>query len=279
MKKLRMFCAKFFSVLLGTLIILRGTQAWAYIPPSQYIVKSWVNKHSGLKALKLRSTVTALILEKPTPIHFKATVVYRRDTQKLKSWATDDFDKVLYSTERDLSSMSPLSKILFLSDVKEIVSTLQSQGVPIQTDLELLKYRTEVERRAVEQESLVRWNGVVAWVLGYADSKKEPEGPQLWFEKDLFLPVRFLFRGAVGGELYDIHLDNYKFMREFPFPRNISLHKKGGGTVLSEQWVDLLLNSDVQATPGIREMGFTELGNASSIELQNLIQTYYDIVR
>jgi hypothetical protein len=232
-----------------------------------------------LKALKVRSTVTAYALERPTAVHFKAITVYHSDTQKLKSWALDDFDKVLYSAERDISSLSPLSKLLFLSDLKEVINSLETNEVPFRTEAELLKLRTEVERRESERESLVRWNGSVAWVLGLADSKQEPESAQLWFEKDLFLPIRYLYRAASAGDLYDIRLDNYKFTREFPYPRVISLHKKGAGTVLSEQVVDLALNSDVQVTKGTPGSGFTEIGQTSSSELRNLIQNYYDIIR
>jgi hypothetical protein len=270
---------KFFLTILSGLILLLGFQAFAYIPPSQFIVKSWVNKHSGMKALKLRSRVTAFESEKPTAVHFKAVTVYNADTQKLKSWAIDDLDKVLYSTERELSSLSPLSKLLFLSDLKEVIKTLKSSGVPVQTEAELLKFKTEIERRESEQESLVRWNGTVVWALGLANSKEEPESAQLWFEKDLFLPLRFLFRTEGVGDLYDVRLENYRFTREFPYPRAISLRKKGAGVILSEQILDFSMNSDVQASKRSLGSGFTELGQNSPSELRNLIQNYYDIIR
>ncbi len=266
-------------LILTVLILLSGSQGYAYIPPSQFIVKGWVSKHSGMKLLKLRSNVTAFESDKPTAVHFKAITIYSNDGQKLKSWATDDLDRVLYSTERDLSSMSPLSRLLFLSDYREAIKSLQASEIPVRSEAELLKRRTELERRESEQQSLVRWNNSVAWVLGSANSKQEPESPQLWFEKDLFLPVRFLYRPSTGGELYDIRLDNYKFTREFPYPRGISIRRKGTGTVLSEQTVELTLNADVQPSKKALGAGFTELGQGSPVELRNLIQNYYDIIR
>ncbi|MEO5968878.1 MAG: hypothetical protein ABIQ95_03040 [Bdellovibrionia bacterium] len=270
---------KVYLTLVSSLTLLFGLQAFAYIPPSQFIVKSWVNKHSGMKALKLRSMVTEYTSDKPTPVHFKTVSVYNAEAQKLKSWAINDFDKVLYSTERDLTSLSPLSKLLFLSDLKEVIKTLKSSGVPVQTEAELLKFKTELERRESEQESLIRWNGTVVWALGAADSKQEPESAQLWFEKDLFLPLRFLFRTEGVGDLYDVRLENYRFTREFPYPRGISLRKKGAGIMFSEQIVDISLNSDAQASKRPLGSGFTELGQNSPSELRNLIQNYYDIIR
>jgi hypothetical protein len=259
--------------------VFTGSQASAYIPPSQYIVKNCINKHLGVKLLKVRSTVTAFEQEKPTSVHFKAVTVYSHDGQKLKSWATDDLNKVLFSTERDRASMAPLSQLLFLSDWREVVKSLQVSGVPVRSDAELLKLRTELERRESEQESLVRWNGSLAWVLGSADSKQEPTSAQLWVEKDLFIPVRYLYRAVSGEELYDIRLESYKFTREFPYPRAISVRQKGRGIILLEQMEDLVLNLDVQAAKKVQGTGFTELGQASSPELQGLIKTYYDTIR
>jgi hypothetical protein len=269
------------KILMGlvSLNILLGSQAFAYIPPSQYIVKNWTNKHSGMKALKLRTLVTGYSSEKPTQTRFNVVTLYSGDTRKLKSWATDDVDKVLYSAERDLASMSPLSKLLFISDFREMTKSLRAIDVPIQTETELLKLRTEAERRDSEQESLARLNGSVSWVLGLVDSKQEPDSAQLWFEKDSFLPIRFLYRAATVGDLYDIRLENYKFTREFPYPRTVSLRKKGTGTVLSEQMLDLALNADVHPVKKPLDTGFTELGQASTRELRNLIQNYYDIIR
>ena len=270
---------KSFLVFLSSLTFLISAPVFAYIPPSQFIVKGWINKHGGMKAVKMQSTVTGFSSDLPTATHFRVTTVYDAKTQKLKSWAVDDLDRVLYSLERNFSSLSPVSKLLFFSEAGEVFKVLHENGVPVRTESELLKLRTEVERRESEQESLVRWNGGLAWVLGIANSKQEPESPQLWFDKDLFLPVRFLYHAATVGDLYDFRLENYKFMFEFPYPRTISLYKKGAGKIFTEQMVDIALNMDVKPTPRILGNGFTESGHNASIELKSLIQNYYDSVR
>jgi hypothetical protein len=260
-------------------ILLGASQAQAYVPPSEYIVKNWVKKHSGAKQLKVLSTITAYSSDKPTPIHFKSITLYREDTKIIRSWATDDHDQLLYGLEHEASSASSPAKLLLTADLNEVLKTLQEVGVPLKTETELLNLRTEKQRRDAEEVSLVRWNNSIVWVLGNANSRQEPESPQLWFEKDLFLPVRYFFRAASGSELYELRFDNYKFTREFPYPRGITLSKKTGGIVLAEDMGEIALNRDVSNQTKFFSTGFTDVGNSTSHELKTLIQTYYDLMR
>jgi hypothetical protein len=244
-----------------------------------------VSKHSALKIIKIKSLISGFTGEKLSGVQFQAMHVYSSDGQRLRSWVIDGMDKVLFYTERDLETLSPLSKLLFLYDVKEVLKSVSAAGVPIQTEAELLQFQTEIERRSVEIESLVRWNGSLAWALGQADSKTLPESPQLWFEKDLFLPVRYLYRAHVSGDgsegsLFDIRIENYKFARESPYPRLISVYKKGTEKILNEALLELSFDPNVMQLPKkMASLGFTELGQTSSPGLKNLIQDYYAIVR
>ena len=44
---------------------LWNTRGYAQIPPSQFIVKTWVKKHSDTKAVKIKTLITAMEDGKP----------------------------------------------------------------------------------------------------------------------------------------------------------------------------------------------------------------------
>src|SRR5690242_997692 len=112
--------------------------AYAYIPPSQFIVKSWVNKHAGIKTVKIRNIVTAFSGDKPTDVHFKETTLFNAETLMFRSWVSDESDRKLYSVEKSLINFSPLSKVLLLSDSREVIRELRERGIPIRFEDELL---------------------------------------------------------------------------------------------------------------------------------------------
>jgi hypothetical protein len=119
--------------------------------------------------------------------------------------------------------------------------------------------------------------GAVAWVIGTDDSKNL-RSPQIWFEKDTFLPLRMIF--SVGRERrpVDLQFENYKVTREIPYPRMIQLIGSKNEIVYSSQLIDFTVSPEsVGSHSG--HTGFTEAGKSASSELGDLIRTYYGSIR
>src|SRR5688500_5478222 len=96
---------------------LIASAAYAFIPPSGFILKTLAKKHEVGKSLKVRSTVTALEADKPTAVHFKQVTVFNTQLRILRSWAFDDQSRLLFAIEKK-DSFSPSNEILFDSNPK-----------------------------------------------------------------------------------------------------------------------------------------------------------------
>src|SRR5689334_13771446 len=119
------------------IVLLWSSSVFAYIPPSQYILRTWLNKHNGIRSIKVKTTVTAPENDKPTGVHFKENTLYIADKMTLRSWATDDQDKKLYAVQRDLTSTSPVAKIFFSTDWQDVIRTLKTKKIPFRTEADL----------------------------------------------------------------------------------------------------------------------------------------------
>jgi hypothetical protein len=259
--------------------LLSSAVAWAYVPPSQYIVKSMTTRRMGLKVVRIRSQVVALDGDKPTDVHFKATTVYSAQTQTLRSWATDSADKELYRIERKAPQFLPADALLFELNPQQVAKNLKDRGIPIKTEEELLLLKDEEERRAAETERLVRWKGQLAWVIGPTDPK-DKTSPQLWVEKDSFFPARLI--ADIRDTFADIRFEGFRLYRELPYPRTIYLARKDDTLVLRDDLVEINVNpspKELKFPVATGPDGFTDEGNAAPGKLRELIRQYYELVR
>lgn len=266
---------KLFLFAVITSVLGWSVGSFAYIPPSQFILKTWANKHSGVKGIKIKTLVTAYDGNKPTDIHFKEVSVYSPETQVLKSWATDESEKKLYYSEKKIDTWSPISKLLISHDWHQLSLNLRERGIPVKTEQELLALRTESDRMKLENLALQRWNGGFAWVIGSTPSK-EGNSPQIWFEKDTFLPLRMVY-SRQDSDLAEVRFENYRFFREFPYPRTSSVLRKGS-TYFTSQLIELIVDGE-KLLPGGATPGFTEAGNSISSGMRELIRAYYEQFR
>jgi len=253
--------------------------ARAYIPPSQFIVKSWANKHAGMKSLRVKTTVTAYDENKPTSLHFKELSIYFPELQSLRSWALDDSDRKLYFIEEKIDQVALPRKLLLSKDWQGLIQSLKEKGIPIKTEQELLSFRTEAQRRMSENQSLVSWNGGILWAVGSEtpklETKQEQKNPQIWFEKDTFLPFRILYPKASSGHpLLDVRFEGYRYFHEFPYPQKIEVLEKSS-LVFASQLIEIHVDSDKHHSVA-GTSGFTESGNAAPSKLQDFISQYYD---
>ena len=257
------------------LFLMSGSLSFAYIPPSQFILKTWVNRHVGPKAMRLKLTVTGYKDKKPTNLSFKEVAMVNLDTGVFKSAALNEADHKLFSTNMKLPAMSALTQLLFNKNLPDVAEALKKQGIPIRTEAELLAMKTEEERLGSEVQSLSRSNGLPAWVIG-----KEA---QLWFQKDAFQPLVFKAPSEKDGQTYEYRMEG--FGENFPYPRTLTVLDKSGEILLESRLQDLTVVSEAMITKGISGKVEDENSESSSGEIQSggalkeLIQTYYNVVR
>jgi hypothetical protein len=269
--------------------------ALAYIPPASFLIKNMASKRSGLKTLKISSTVAGYDAGKPDGVHFKTVTFYSTINQSWKSAAYDDAGTELFAIEKKTQEI-PLSwSVLFEAGPRELSKALERAEVSV--------YETREEKAAEKRKEspepvasgtvrlshsaadepapdntfLKRWNGASAWVIG------KPTSSQFWIEKDSFLPVRLIVKDQ------DVQYSHYRYSQDLPFPRVISLSSiSAGGKPGEMQFEETLNDSSVNSSANekILNMGtlakdataegfFTDAGNAASGAVKDLIKKYY----
>ena len=257
-----------------SLTLCVGLWGWAgtveaYIPPAHFIVKSVVAQRAGFKGMRIRSTVVGFDGQKSSGLHFKVVTLFDARTRAIRSHALDDGGRELYAMERQLTSNEQgiflPDAILFESNLDHLTRGLRHAGIPISSEGEV-----------AEITWLGRINGMIAWVIG----KKDPSQPQLWIEKDRFLPIRLIDK--VEGNLADLRFENFRFFKEFPYPRSTTLVRLSGNkeeTVLRDELNELNINPDLSEMRSPLQSGLTDAGNSSESPLRDLIKAYYLMVR
>lgn len=260
--------------------LLPAAPAWAYVPPSQYIVKTWVAKRSHAKNLRIRTIATVMEGEQPTSTKVRTTTTFNAQTRELVSWASDESDKRLYTVTRKQRLLGGLNALLLDPEVREVVHALRSARIPIRGEDELLALPDENARRAAEVTDFVRWKSGFAWVIG------DPKGwdAQFWIEKDTFLPARLVFQPKDYGSTVDVKFENYRFQQDFPYPRLVFVAGKESPIFLKDELVDVAVNVDAaQLKPPAGEKGpangYTDAGGGASGSVRELIKNYYEIIR
>lgn len=288
------------KVLLG-LIALGGfsiaENAAAYIPPAPFLIKNMASKRSGLKTLKISSTVSGYVSGKPSGVHFKTVTFFSTVNQNWKSAVYDDTGTELFAIEKKYLEI-PLSwSVLFESSSRELTKGLEKAEIPVNEVREDKPAEHPIAKKSPEpvpsgtvklshsaadepipeNTFLKRWNGAVAWVIG------KPNSSQFWIEKDSFLPVRLIVKDQ------DIQYSHYRYAQDLPFPRTISMSVTTTDGKTGEMEFDETINDSSVNTSGnekILEMGtfakdatpegfFTDAGNSASGAIKDLIKKYY----
>ena len=285
-----------FACLWMTGTLIWSSAAQAYVPPSAFLVKTWVTKHSGFKGARIKSLVTA-----PGNVQFKTVTLIDLSREVLRSGAYDLTGHLLYSVERNLGTAGDarlFSSILFEPDLGATVRALKAAGIPIRREAELAQFNDDDERRNFEKTSLARWMGGVAWVIG--GTGRVHTDPEFWLEKDKFLPVRLIARGDSG--LWDAHYDGYRTYKEFPYPKVMTLFSSpqepvslaggtpgapGGAATVAEAPAFAFREElqEFHPDPSLAELkspqksGLTAAGESANNGLRDAIASYYRWVR
>lgn len=254
--------------------------ALAYVPPSAFIVQGIAKKHAGIKGARVKTVVTAMEGESPGSARFKTVTHFNPATGVLRAYALDDSGQKLYAVERRSDSATAADALLFWPNAKSLALALKAKGVPIRTEEELAKTQDADERRANEELALARWNGKVAWVIGKDGGGRGDRAgkPQLWVEKDAFIPLRLIAPTAGDSSLAILELEGTRLHHEFPFPRAITL-VRGKTPVLRDETQDVALALDAGEFRSALVPGFTEAGESAPSAVRELIQRYFESVR
>ena len=283
------FCSRF-VVLSIAWVLISTHEASAYIPPSHYIVKTMTQKRAGVKSVRIRSTVIALQDGKPAGVHLKEVATYDYASRILRSRISDDSGRELYAVERKLHAEGPESlfgvrvdELLLASSGESLAKTLSTAGISIRSEAELQALATDQDRFTAEQTTMQRMNGTVAWVLGggrKAPASATPAPPQLWVEKDTFLPVRLITPAKLDSKdgLADATFQSFRFFHEFPFPRLIEV-AHGGVPQFRVELAELQVNPELAEMKKAVSAGYTDAGNAAESPVRDLIRKYFELAR
>lgn len=283
------------AIMTSTAIALSATDAFAQIPASHFLVKEMTKRRASARTLRIKTNVQAIKEGKPSGPQFKQTVSVDFATRTLRSRALDASSGMeLYSVDRkmeeDAQPELPIpTRILIDQHQVTVMRTLKSAGVPVRSDLELAELPNEETRRAAEVSWLARIRGAYAWVIG-KPLKGSTVDPQLWFEKDGFMPWRFI--GKSADALVDVRYEGYRYFKDFPYPRTVSLAKVDDGSpeslkkepaetvYLREELAEIQVNIDISGDfKGAAASGLTELGDSADSGIKELLKQYYGVYR
>jgi hypothetical protein len=269
-------------ILIPLLLLFQGVSAFAYIPPSQFIIRNIVNKRKDIKMVRVRSVVSTVEGDKAGATRFTAITLFNQGGL-VKSWAVGDNNVRLFGVQRRGAVLPASDSVLFESRLSDLVRSLRDSGVPIRTEDELRAMKDEDERRGAEVEHLERWKGSIAWVIG---RKIPPDthdlSAQFWVEKDTFYPVRLIFpvkQGPDHGEMADVRLEGQKNWRGFSFPRVVTVYGKDGVAWLRDEVIDVTVNPKADEIEEAVEGGYTDAASTVTPLLKDLIDRYYETVR
>lgn len=267
------------------LLLFVATNAFAYIPPSEFIIKNIVNKRSAtLKSVRVKTHLEAMLgpagAEKPAGARLTVTTYYSAVQDSLRAIVSDDSGKALYVMDRS-GGLPMIDTVLFSPKTETVIETLRAKGIPIRTDDELAQMKDEPERRAAEVEFLARWKNTYAWVIGRRMPPTDHTEAQFWVEKDSFSPLRLLVPGAESGTWLDARFEAQRYTRGFAFPKAASVADNDGAIILHETLSDLVTNPTPSKTDEYYTLprGYTEAGNIASSDVRALIQRYFETLR
>ena len=271
-----MFKGPFFKnrsqfTVLFILTLFSSFEASAYIPPSGYILKTWVGRHSSIKLVRVRQQVTPFKDGKPLDLHFKETLFFGSAFSGFKSYTQDETGHRIESLEKPAAQASPVTMLLLGSDINQVGSVLKAQGIPILLDTDLLALPTEEDRYKAEDQSMSRWKNSPAWVIGTK--------AQLWFQKDNFQPVRLMVPADAYGQDLEFQFD--EMGGSFSYPRLITIAKrKTGEIIFQSRLIDISPVSEGSIPAQFFESHSESIEKkAISEELSTFVKTYYNVLR
>jgi hypothetical protein len=236
-------------------ILLFTAVAQAYVPPSFYIFTALSHKHASIDDVSIRHKITLYRKSGETQEVFSDSVgvnspdhVSVRVYDKLGAEIAT-LGRTLISSKSSESTRPITYDLLYLKDANSSFEHFKALGLPLKSEVEL--YSEKEGALPYKPESYIsfkRYENRVAEVIASADS------PQLWIEKDSFLPLR-----AVLSPM-EFRFSGYQVHKNFLYPRVVDVYrygqlwarietleaKPGAGTSLDGSRVQSGLDGDVK---------------------------------
>lgn len=248
------------TILLTGLLLLQ-VPALAYIPPGWFLIKNVSQKKKGFKWVRVRSSIQEIQSNEQLGEKLKVTTIIDYEKETLKTSIALESGAVLENKEVALShaQVGVGAVLLFANHAETIAAALKQQGLSVLDE--------SAPGDVKELSFLTRAGDRIAWGLG---NRELP--PQLWVEKDKFLPVKLI--GKINGEAAEINFGPFQFSREFPYATQTDV--RVGSMRFKETFEDaLVLNS---AEKDKRKT--IEPVKASPSDAQSkLVQKYLEVLR
>jgi len=224
-------------------LLCLSSVAFAYIPPSEYLLQRVAKRKDGFADVKIISIVSNVDGDRPGAVKFRDVTVYDYQRRRLSSQALDESGRVLFVRNREYpvkvladqkvvvpahSLDGPITDFLLFEAVSELsVAVMKKWGIPVRTERDLGKFKEEKERRAEEQTYVRRLENRIAWIIGNP-GKLDGSGQanyQLWLEKDTFLPLRAIGNFFDSGTRDRIEFVDQAYSQGFYYPKELNLYR------------------------------------------------------
>lgn len=269
--------------IVGLFALVAGVSAHAYIPPSFFVIRSIAKKHAVVEEGRFRHKVTFYKSNGDVLKTLSETVLMTDSDNAIVQLSDENGNPVatrtrkLVGTRTDEINRPVTYDLLLMKDGANIFSHLRQLGLPLKTEGDL--YAEKEGALPYKPEStvaLVRYDRRLAIVVSDSETKSasDVKTPQLWVEKDSFLPLRAVFPSApeagVSSEPLEFKFSGYQVYKGLLYPRVMQIYRRG------ELWVKAE-TQEVQLTAGSRP----EIKNNADIDgnVKDALEMYFKWVR
>jgi hypothetical protein len=270
------------------LLLSMTMSASAATLPAGYLLQTWVGKKSSgaVKTARIRSAVTEVVGDKTTAAHFRVLTTVDWTKGLLRARAYDDAGKELYIHQRTVGAInapamsaepySLAAALLWDARVDHVKKLAKTLGLPVLTDKEPIE--------------VARWRGLYVWTIGW--DRGTVDSPQIWMEKDVFTPVRVLFRSEESNQLIEARLSTFRPYRDLVLPSSILLMSPSGRAYekpmdeeegfLREDLNEVVVNPESlewSKESNSPANGFTKAGAETDTAVHALIERYFETLR
>lgn len=205
--------------------------AHAYVPPSFFVVRQVARKHADLGNTKISNRVT----------FFKGGEVQEPGYKEvIDVHGNDRYTVGLYNTKKDFiagtkrsllqQKKSPLlGAVSYAQGSSVLFEVMQAQGFPLISEPSLYETKdsqNEALPYKVETNNVFsRFQNRTVIVLNGNGRSLTP--PQLWVEKDSFLPQRLIYTPDGESESIDVRFGNYQIYKNSFLPKSVEVFRDG----------------------------------------------------
>ena len=281
---MKVFSYLFLSVL-G--ILAAAGRSFAYVPSSYFIAQSWVDTHLKNKQQSYRIT-SQIDLGGSNPqepsLSFKETLIFHPRSETLKVWVTHESGQLLYYRESKVKLLELPRLLVFAGDTKSLIEGFNTGEIPVLDEEKHLGFSNDAERLKGDQVALKRNGGQVAWVIAQKTKRPlSPSQPQVWFEKDTFLPIKLVFKESLNQKTYEIRyeFEESSSQKGFTYPKTISILNSDSTPVFRSKLLEVIKGSEGSdwGMPYPKAQGLSSFADSSPAGLKALLKFYDELFR